>query len=61
MAGDALDDRVRRKLVTSLYTQPASLALGAACGVTCSSVVAYETRNPVIIGASIAGLVWVLR
>jgi diguanylate cyclase (GGDEF)-like protein len=41
MGGDALDDRVRRKLVTSLYTQPASLAIGALCGVGTSIMVAY--------------------
>jgi len=41
MGGDALDDRVRRKLVTSLYTQPASLAIGALCGVGTSLMVAW--------------------
>ncbi len=45
MAGDALDDRVRRKLVTSLYSQPASLALGAACGVTGAGVVVLLLRH----------------
>src|SRR6478752_919958 len=53
MAGDALDDRVRRKLVSSLYTQPASLALGAACGVTGAGVVAYESGNLVITGLAV--------
>jgi diguanylate cyclase (GGDEF)-like protein len=41
MGGDALDDRVRRKLVTSLYTQPASLVIGALCGVGTSAMVAW--------------------
>lgn len=52
MAGDALDDRVRGKLVTSLYTQPASLALGAASGVCVAGVVAWESRHPLFIGAA---------
>jgi diguanylate cyclase (GGDEF)-like protein len=41
LGGDALDDRVRRKLVTSLYTQPASLVIGALCGVGTSAMVAW--------------------
>jgi diguanylate cyclase (GGDEF)-like protein len=41
LGGDALDDRVRRKLVTSLYTQPASLVIGAMCGVGTSAMVAW--------------------
>ena len=52
-AGDALDDRVRRRLVASLYTQPASLALGAICGVTAAGVVAYKSGDPFIIAASV--------
>jgi len=62
MAGDALDDRVRRKLVSSLYTQPASLALGAACGVIASAVVAYQSANPLFIGAAVLlSVIGVLR
>lgn len=53
IAGDALDDRVRRKLVTSLYTQPASLALGALCGSGAAAIVAYTSGHPVIIVAAI--------
>jgi len=52
-AGDALDDRVRRKLVRSLYGQPASLAIGALCGSAASGVVAYVSGNPIVIGTSI--------
>ncbi|HTN14450.1 MAG TPA: EAL domain-containing protein [Sphingomonadaceae bacterium] len=62
MAGDALDDRVRRKLVTSLYAQPASLAIGALCGITAAGVVAYQSRNlPVIIAAILLTAVGILR
>ena len=53
MAGDALDDRVRRKLVTSLYSQPASLALGALCGIASAWVVAYYSQNFFIVAASV--------
>ena len=37
---NALDDRVRKILVDSLYTQPASLTLGAVCGSITSAVTA---------------------
>jgi len=52
-AGDALDDRVRRKLVTSLYTQPASLAIGALCGVAAAGAVAIYSGNIYLIGAAL--------
>ena len=39
--GDALDERVRRKLVISLYAQPSSLAIGALCGTAAAAVVAW--------------------
>ncbi len=52
-AGDALDDRVRRKLVTSLYTQPASLAIGALCGVAAAGAVAIYSGNTYLIGAAL--------
>jgi diguanylate cyclase (GGDEF)-like protein len=52
MGGDALDERVRRKLVRSLYSQPASLAIGALCGVAASGVVAYRSGNGFMIAAS---------
>lgn len=38
--GDALSERVRRTLVRTLYTQPSSLAAGAASGIVSSLVVA---------------------
>jgi len=60
--GDALDDRVRRKLVSSLYAQPASLAIGALCGIAASGVVAYLSANLFITGASVLlTLVAILR
>ena len=37
---NALDDRVRKTLVETLYTQPANLAIGAITGVLCSLVAA---------------------
>ncbi len=52
-AGDALDGRVRGKLVTSLYTQPASLAIGAFCGVGSAWAVTYYSANPYLLGATV--------
>ena len=40
----ALDDRVRRTLVESLYAQPSSLALGALCGIAMAQVAAHEAN-----------------
>lgn len=37
---DALDERVRRTLVRTLYTQPSSLAIGAFNGIMSSLIVA---------------------
>ena len=55
---DALDDRVRRILVETLYTQPTSLALGAACGVGTALVAAWVADRPQITFA--AGLLTVI-
>jgi diguanylate cyclase (GGDEF)-like protein len=52
-SGDALDDRVRRKLVTSLYAQPSSLAIGALCGVAATGVVAWLSGSLFIMGAAV--------
>jgi diguanylate cyclase (GGDEF)-like protein len=46
--GRALDDRVRRILVETLYAQPSSLALGALCGIASAQVAALVADNPVI-------------
>ncbi|MGN6357142.1 MAG: putative bifunctional diguanylate cyclase/phosphodiesterase [Novosphingobium sp.] len=51
---NAIDDRVRRTLVETLYTQPASLALGAACGILTSLVAAYQSKNDAITLAACA-------
>jgi diguanylate cyclase (GGDEF)-like protein len=45
---NAIDDRVRRTLVDTLYTQPASLAIGAACGILTSLVAAHQSQNSAI-------------
>ena len=51
---DALDDRVRRILVDTLYTQPASLAIGAMCGIATSAVAAQAANEIHITAAAIA-------
>ena len=43
-----LDARVRETLVDTLYSQPASLAIGALTGILTSAVVAYEANVPQI-------------
>ncbi len=58
----ALDDRVRRILVDSLYTQPASLAIGALCGIANCMVAAYEAQEVhITIGAIAISVVAVVR
>jgi len=42
---DARDDRVRAKLVETLYTQPASLAIGALCGMSVATTAAWMTDD----------------
>ena len=49
----AIDDRVTRTLVATLYAQPMSLAIGAANGVMTSTVAAYYARHPEITQAAI--------
>ncbi|HVR92111.1 MAG TPA: EAL domain-containing protein [Novosphingobium sp.] len=44
----AIDDRVRRILVETLYAQPSSLAIGALCGIAAAQVAAHEAGNPAI-------------
>lgn len=46
--GDHLSARVRRILVQTLYTQPASLAFGALAGVAACTVAAWSTDVPEI-------------
>ena len=50
----ALDDRVRRILVESLYSQPSSLTLGALCGIVMAQVAAHEAQTPQIFWAAFA-------
>ena len=49
---NAIDDRVRRTLVDTLYAQPSSLAIGAACGILTSLVAAYASQNSLITAAA---------
>jgi len=49
---NALDDRVRSILVETLYTQPASLAVGALCGIATSATTAYVSQQPLITGTA---------
>ena len=61
---NALDDRVRRTLVETLYTQPSSLAIGALCGAAAATYAAYASQNAQIwetaIALSLLGLVRVV-
>jgi diguanylate cyclase (GGDEF)-like protein len=52
------EDQARAILVTTLYTQPASLAIGAACGILTSVTAASEAHNPMI--AVAAGLLSII-
>ncbi len=51
---NAIDDRVRRTLVQTLYTQPTSLAIGAAAGILTSLIAANYAHNSAITGCAIA-------
>ncbi len=51
--GDERDERVRRKLVETLYTQPTSLALGALCGISVAITCAWLTDNRSVIAAAV--------
>ncbi|MXO98866.1 EAL domain-containing protein [Altererythrobacter xixiisoli] len=45
MHGDDRDERVRRKLVATLYTQPTSLAIGALSGIACCGTAMVIMQN----------------
>ena len=45
LGADAMSERVRRTLVTSLYTQPTSLAIGAFNGIVVSMIAAYVVQQ----------------
>lgn len=51
---NAIDDRVRKTLVETLYTQPANLAVGAATGVMASLLTAWIAQIPAIWHVAIA-------
>ncbi|MCB2060505.1 MAG: EAL domain-containing protein [Novosphingobium sp.] len=59
---NALDDRVRKILVETLYTQPASLAIGAFNGIMTSMVAAYVAeRQEVTVTAILLSIVAATR
>ena len=47
-SADALDGRVRRTLVRTLYTQPSTLAIGAINGIVTSCVAAYLSGSDLL-------------
>ncbi len=51
---NALDDRVRRTLVETLYTQPSSLAIGALGGIATTCVAAWVTKQSPLTDAATA-------
>ena len=62
LAGDEVSDRVRRTLVSTLYTQPLSLAIGAAIGTLTAVVTAfYVPEPPVIVAVVLLILVAIAR
>ncbi|WP_095011799.1 putative bifunctional diguanylate cyclase/phosphodiesterase [Tsuneonella mangrovi] len=59
---DALSDRVRRMLVSSLYAQPSSLAIGAINGLVSSSIAAYASGSKLLYVISLViGVVAIVR
>lgn len=50
---NAVDDRVRKTLVDSLYTQPSSLAIGAVCGIVTSAAAAWKADIPLLTQAAL--------
>jgi len=60
--GDNLSARVRRTLVTTLYTQPTSLAIGAINGVASAGIAAWVSQQPSLsIGCFILTIIAVAR
>jgi diguanylate cyclase (GGDEF)-like protein len=51
--GDALDERVRRTLVRSLYTQPISLAIGVLTGILSAVVATIESGSVLLTGVCV--------
>ena len=52
--GDDRDERVRRKLVETLYTHPISLLLGALCGVAASWTAAVISGDQWVFACAVA-------
>ena len=60
--GDDRDERVRAKLVETLYTHPISLLIGALCGVAACGTAAIVSGDPLItVGAVLLTAVAVAR
>jgi diguanylate cyclase (GGDEF)-like protein len=51
--GDAVNERVRRTLVRTLYTQPTSLAIGAINGIASSGIAAWVSGSQALFVASV--------
>ena len=59
---NAIDDRVRQTLVQTLYTQPTSLAIGAAAGVITSFIAAqYAQRTAITATAVVLSAIAIVR
>ncbi|MFN4114737.1 MAG: putative bifunctional diguanylate cyclase/phosphodiesterase [Sphingomonadaceae bacterium] len=59
---DALNERVRRSLVRTLYTQPASLAIGAINGIAASGIATYVSGSQTLaIGSLILTVIAMVR
>jgi diguanylate cyclase (GGDEF)-like protein len=59
---DPLNDRVRHALVSTLYTSPLSLTLGALCGALACLYIAFSANNlPISIGTGVLTCVVILR
>lgn len=50
---DAIDDRVRRMMVETLYSQPSSLMIGGICGIMTTGIGAYLSGDPALIASCI--------
>ncbi|WP_459789114.1 putative bifunctional diguanylate cyclase/phosphodiesterase [Alteriqipengyuania sp. 357] len=62
LTGDEMSERVRRTLVSTLYTQPLSLAIGAAIGILTAFVTAFHVpETPVIVSVALLTVVAIAR
>ena len=59
---DAPDERVRRTLVRTLYTQPSTLAIGAFNGIAASGIAAYTSQSyPLVVASLVLSVIAVVR